>query len=138
MGFERYTDYALDVPMYFVIRHGQYVDASGSSFRDFLAGRLAVLPGERPCLGDWANHLTTLFPQARLKRYLEVRGADAGGSVSRVAALSALWAGVLYDAEALEAAWEAVRTWTAEERRRLDTGVAKHGFDTPFRSGSVR
>jgi glutamate--cysteine ligase len=138
MGFERYADYALDVPMYFVIRHGQYIDASGLSFRDFLAGRLAVLPGERPCLGDWANHLTTLFPQVRLKRYLEMRGADAGGSVSRVAALSALWAGVLYDVEALEAAWEGVRTWTPEERRRLDTGIAKQGFNTPFRSGSVR
>ncbi len=138
MGFERYADYALDVPMYFVIRHGQYIDASGLSFRDFLAGRLAVLPGERPCLGDWANHLTTLFPQVRLKRYLEMRGADAGGSVSRVAALSALWAGVLYDVEALEGAWERVRTWTPEERHRLDTGIAKQGFNTPFRSGSVR
>jgi glutamate--cysteine ligase len=138
MSFERYTDYALDVPMYFVCRHGEYIDASGLSFRDFLAGRLTVLPGERPCLNDWSNHLTTVFPQVRLKGYLEMRGADAGDSVSRVAALSALWTGLLYDIDALDAAWERIRTWTPEERHRLDIGIAKHGFNTPFRNGSVR
>ena len=138
MGLERYTDYVLDVPMYFVRRHGEYLDASGLSFRDFLAGRLSILPGERPFLSDWVNHLTTVFPQVRLKTFLEMRGADAGDSVSRVTALAALWAGLLYDGEALDAAWERIRDWTSEERRALDTGVARHGFNTPFRDGLVR
>jgi len=138
MGFERYTDYVLDVPMYFVYRNGEYLDASGLSFRDFLAGRLPVLPGERPFLSDWVNHLTTVFPQVRLKTFLEMRGADAGDSISRVTALPALWAGLLYDSEALDAAWERIRSWTHEERHALDTGVAKYGFSTPFRNGTVQ
>jgi glutamate--cysteine ligase len=138
MGFELYTDYVLDVPMYFVIRDGKYIDASGMSFRDFLNGRLSVLPGERPTLRDWENHLTTVFPQVRLKRYLEMRGADAGGSMLRVTALAALWAGLLYDVEALDAAWERVRAWTPGERQKLDFQVAKHGFKTPFRNGTVQ
>ena len=138
MGFERFTDYVLDVPMYLICRDGEYVDASGLSFRDFLAGRLPVLAGERPFLSDWANHLTTVFTQVRLKRFLEMRGADAGDSISRVTALAALWAGLLYDIEALDAAWERTSTWTPEEHRRLDSGVAKHGFSTPFRNGTVR
>jgi glutamate--cysteine ligase len=138
MGFERYTDYVLDVPMYFVIRDGEYVDASGLSFRDFLAGRLPVLPGQLPCLGDWTNHLSTLFPHVRLKTYLEVRGADAGDFSARIPALTALWAGLLYDTESLDAAWERVGTWTPEEHHALDIGVAKLGFSTPFRGGTVR
>lgn len=137
MGFERYTDYILDVPMYFVLRNGEYIDASGLSFRDFLAGKLAVLPGQKPLLSDWENHLTTVFPQVRLKRYLEMRGAD-GGPVSRVAALPALWAGVLYDAQSLDAAWERVQQWTTEERDSLERGVAKHGFQMNFRDGTVQ
>jgi glutamate--cysteine ligase len=138
MGFERYTDYILDVPMYFVIRDGAYIDASGMSFRDFLAGKLTVLPGQRPVLDDWVNHLSTVFPHVRLKKILEVRGADAGDFPARVPALTALWAGLLYDSESLDAAWERVRTWTPEEHHSLDIGVAKHGFNTPFRDGSVR
>lgn len=137
MGFERYTDYVLDVPMYFVHRNGEYIDATGLSFRDFLAGHLPVLPGERPLLSDWANHLTTVFPQVRLKTYLELRGADAG-SASRVTALTALWAGLLYDVEALDAAWRRVRTWTPDQRQALEEGVTKHGFSTPFRNETVR
>ena len=137
MGFERYTDYVLDVPMYFVNRDGEYIDASGLSFRDFLAGQLAVLPGQQPMLSDWENHLTTVFPQVRLKKFLEMRGADAGPS-SRVAALPALWAGLLYDDQSLDAAWQRVQEWTPEERHALELGVAKHGFQTPFRDGTVQ
>ena len=138
MGFERYTDYVLDVPMYFVIRDGGYIDASGLSFRDFLAGQLSVLPGQRPCLNDWVTHLSTVFPHVRLKRILEVRGADAGDSKARVAALTALWTGLLYDTESLDAAWERAGTWTPEEHHALDNNVAKCGFGTPFRGGTVR
>jgi glutamate--cysteine ligase len=138
MGFERYTDYVLDVPMYFVFRHGQYIDASGLSFRDFLAGKLAVLPRQQPLLSDWENHLTTVFPQVRLKKYLEMRGADAGSSASRGPALTALWAGLLYDAQSLDAAWERVRSWTPQERHELDIEVAKRGFKTPFRKGTMQ
>lgn len=138
MGFERYADFALDVPMYFVIRDGLHLDASGLSFRDFLAGKLAILPGERPRLSDWENHLVTLFPEVRLKQVLELRGADAGGSVSRGVALAALWAGLLYDAKSLDAAWEKAREWTAEERAHLFREVPMRGFATPFRDGTVR
>ncbi len=137
MGFERYTDYVLDAPMYFVHRDGQYIDASGLSFRDFLAGELAVLPGQLPLISDWENHLTTVFPQVRLKRFLEMRGADAG-PVSRVAALPALWAGVLYDTQSLGAAWERVQKWTTDERHNLERGVAEHGFQMKFRDGTVQ
>lgn len=138
MSFERYTDYALDVPMYFVLRNGEYIDASGMSFRDFLEGRLPVLPGELPTLGDWENHLGTLFPDVRLKRHLEFRGADAGGSGPRGTALAALSAGLLYDASSLDAAWETVRGFTREERSRLSQETPIYGFQTPFRGGTIR
>jgi glutamate--cysteine ligase len=131
-GFERYVEYALDVPMYFVYRDGRYVDASGQSFRDFMAGRLPALPGERPTLKDWADHLTTLFPEVRLKQYLEMRGAD-GGPWARLCALPALWVGLLYDDAALDAAWEVVKDWTAEERQQLRLDVPKTALATPFR-----
>ncbi|HET6467122.1 MAG TPA: glutamate--cysteine ligase, partial [Geminicoccaceae bacterium] len=111
MGFERYVEHALDVPMYFVYRDGRYIDASGQSFRDFLAGRLPALPGEIPTLGDWSDHLTTLFPEVRLKRFLEMRGAD-GGPWRSLCALPALWVGVLYDQPTLDAAWDRVKDWT--------------------------
>ncbi|MBV8493684.1 MAG: glutamate--cysteine ligase, partial [Alphaproteobacteria bacterium] len=106
-GFERYVDYMLDVPMYFVYRDGNYIDASGQSFRDFLAGRLPALPGELPLIGDWADHVTTAFPEVRLKTFLEMRGAD-GGPWRRLCALPALWVGILYDSTALDAAWDLV------------------------------
>ena len=105
MGFERYVDYALDVPMYFVYRDGNYIDVSGASFRDFLAGKLAAMPGQYPTVADWSDHLTTLFPEVRMKRFLEMRGAD-GGRWRRICALPAFWTGLLYDSAALEAAWE--------------------------------
>ena len=115
-GFESWVDYALDVPMYFVYRDGQYLDAVGQSFRDFLRGQLPALPGETPTLSDWADHLTTIFPEARLKRFIEMRGAD-GGPWRRLCALPALWVGLLYDQGALDAAWDLVRGWDAEKRQ---------------------
>jgi len=128
----------LDVPMYFVLREGKYLDASGMSFRDFLAGKLALLPGQQPLLSDWETHLSTVFPQVRLKQFLEMRGADAGDGIKRVPALAALWAGLLYDPEALEEAWSGVQDWTLAERRELESEVARKGFATRFREGTIR
>jgi glutamate--cysteine ligase len=136
MGFERYADYALDVPMYFVYRDGRYIDTAGGSFRDFLAGKLAQLPGERPTLDDWSDHLTTLFPEVRMKRFLEMRGAD-GGRWRRICAVPAFWAGLLYDRTALDAAWDLVRDWSAEERQAMRDAVPRTGLRTPFRGTSV-
>jgi glutamate--cysteine ligase len=118
MGFERYVDYALDVPMYFVKRGAHYHDVAGASFRDLLAGRLAELPGERATISDWVNHLSTIFPEVRLKRYLEMRGADEGPA-ERISALSALFVGIYYDSDALEAAYDLIKRWSAEERQKL-------------------
>ncbi|MDP1907851.1 MAG: glutamate--cysteine ligase, partial [Hyphomicrobium sp.] len=137
MGYERYVDYALAVPMYFVYRHGRYIDASGGSFQDFLDGKLPQLPGERPTLDDWSDHLTTLFPEVRLKRFLEMRGADSG-PWQRICALPAFWVGLLYDAQALEAAWQLVKDWTAEEREALRNAVPKGALATPFRKTTVQ
>jgi len=136
-GFERYVDYLLDVPMYFVYRDGEYIDASGQNFRDFLQGRLPAFPNQRPHLGDWADHMTTAFPEVRLKRYLEMRGADSG-PWNRICALPAFWVGLLYDQVALDAAWDLVRDFTIEERHALRDGVPRHGFRLPFRSRTVR
>ncbi|TVR95422.1 MAG: glutamate--cysteine ligase [Rhodospirillales bacterium] len=135
-GFERYVEYALDVPMYFVYRHGRYVDVAGQSFREFLAGRLPGLPGEYPTLADWDNHLTTLFPEVRLKRFLEMRGAD-GGPWARLCALPALWAGLLYDDEARRAAGDLIADWTREERRALARDVPRLALSAEFRGGTV-
>jgi glutamate--cysteine ligase len=137
MGYERYVDYALSVPMYFVYRNGRYIDAAGASFRDFLEGKLTQLPGERPTLDDWSDHLTTLFPEVRLKRFLEMRGAD-GGPWQRICALSAFWVGLLYDTGALDEAAALVADWTEEEREALRRGVPRSALDTPFRGGTVR
>ncbi|MEO0793034.1 MAG: glutamate--cysteine ligase [Pseudomonadota bacterium] len=136
MGYERYVDYALDVPMYFVYRDGEYINAAGHSFRDFLDGRLAVLPGEKPTIDDWSDHLTTIFPEARLKRFIEMRGAD-GGPWRRICALPAFWVGLLYDQTALDAALDLISDWTAEERLALRNAVPKHGLQTPFRGGTL-
>ncbi|MBE7635603.1 glutamate--cysteine ligase [Sneathiella sp. P13V-1] len=133
-SFEQYVDYALDVPMYFVYRDGRYIDASGQSFRDFMEGRLPALPGERPNLVDWDNHLTTLFPEVRMKRFLEMRGAD-GGPWRRLCALPALWVGLLYDDAALDAAWDLVKNWTAEERQKLREDVVTTALQTEVPGG---
>jgi glutamate--cysteine ligase len=137
MSFERYVDYALEVPMYFVYRDGRYVDASGQSFRDFLAGRLPALPGELPTVTDWNDHLTTLFPEVRLKRFLEMRGAD-GGPWRSLCALPALWVGLLYSQPCLDAAWDRVKGWTAEDHAYLRAEVPKRGLRTPFGDGTVQ
>ncbi len=137
MGFERWTDYALDVPMYFVKRGDTYHDVAGQSFRDLMAGKIASLPGERATISDWANHLTTTFPEVRLKRYLEMRGAD-GGPSARLCALPALWAGLLYDEQALDAAWDLVKNWSAEERQALRDSVPRLGFNAEIRGRKVR
>ena len=126
-GYERYLDYALDVPMYFVFRDGQYIDASGQSFRDFLDGRLPALPGETPLVSDFTDHLSTIFPEVRLKSFLEMRGAD-GGRWSRICALPAFWVGLLYDGSALDAAWDEVRHWSLESRQKLRDSVPKEGL----------
>jgi glutamate--cysteine ligase len=137
MGFERWVDYALDVPMYFVKRGDRYIDASGKSFRDLMAGRLTELRGERATISDWANHLTTTFPEVRLKRYLEMRGADAGPS-ARLCALPALWAGILYDDAALDAAWDLVKGWSADQRQKLRDDVPRFGFKAEIGGRKLR
>ncbi len=133
MGYERWTDYALDVPMYFVKRGDHYIDVAGRSFRDLMAGKLAELPGERASVADWANHLSTIFPEVRLKRYLEMRGADAG-PWGRLPSLTAFWVGLLYDNDCLEAAWDIVKDWTAEERQKLRDDVPRLGFKAIIRN----
>ena len=135
-GFERWVDYILDVPMYFVYRDGRYLDASGQSFRDFMDGRLPALPGETPTLSDWADHMTTAFPEVRVKTFLEMRGAD-GGPWKSLCGLPAFWVGLLYDRSALDAAWDLVRDWSAEEREALRLNVARDGFQAPFRGATV-
>jgi glutamate--cysteine ligase len=137
MGFERYVDYALDVPMYFVKRGDTYYDVAGASFRDLLAGRLAALPGEHATLSDWANHLTTIFPEVRLKRVLEMRGADAG-ALPFFTALPALFVGLLYDSPALDAAWDLVRPWNADERGRLRDEVPRLGLGCKIAGRDLR
>ncbi|MHA7851744.1 glutamate--cysteine ligase [Roseovarius sp.] len=123
-GFEAWADYALDVPMYFVYRDGKYIDALGQSFRDFLKGELPALPGEKPTLSDWADHLTTIFPEARIKKYLEMRGAD-GGPWRRLCALPAFWVGLMYDQSSLDAAWDIVKDWDAETREELRVAASE-------------
>ena len=137
MGYERYVDWALDVPLYFVKRGAVYHDASGASFRDLLAGRLPQLPGERAVLSDWANHLSTLFPEVRLKRYLEMRGADVGPR-ERIVALTALWVGLLYDEAALDGAWNLVKGWSTEERERLRAEVPRLGLKAEIAGRPLR
>ncbi len=136
-GYERYVDYLLDVPMYFTYRDGIYHDAAGQSFRDFMDGRLPVLPGALPTLRDWSDHMTTAFPEVRLKKYLEMRGAD-GGPWNRICALPAFWVGLLYDDAALDAAWDLVKDFTLAERHTLRDGVTRHALGLPFRRGHVR
>ncbi|RZJ39040.1 MAG: glutamate--cysteine ligase [Brevundimonas sp.] len=136
-GFERYADYALDVPMYFAKRNGQYIDLSGRSFRKFMDGKLDDLPGELATIKDWNDHLTTLFPEVRLKAYLEMRGAD-GGPWSRICALQALWAGVLYDAPSQAAAWDLVKDWDIADHERLRRDVTRLGLKAEVGGRTVR
>jgi glutamate--cysteine ligase len=136
-GFERYRDYMLDVPMYFLRRDGKYNDASGLSFRDFLDGRLSIAPGVRPHILDWEDHLSTAFPEVRLKRFLEMRGADSG-PWGRICALPALWVGILYDADALAAAWDIAKGWSAEQREQLREDAARFGLKAKIAGRTVQ
>ncbi|MGZ3409764.1 MAG: glutamate--cysteine ligase [Xanthobacteraceae bacterium] len=136
MGYERWVDYALDVPMYFVKRGDKYIDVAGQSFRDLLAGKLPGLPGERATISDWANHVSTIFPEVRLKRYLEMRGSD-GGPWRTLPALPAFWVGLLYDDTALDAAWDLVKDWNAAERQQLRDDVPRLGFKATIRGRSL-
>ncbi len=136
-GFERYVDYALDVPMYFIKRGDTYHDVAGQSFRDLFAGRLASMPGEAATASDWVNHLSTIFPEVRLKRYMEMRGADVG-SRDHILALSAFWTGLFYDGTALDAAWDLARDWTAAERQTLRDDVPRLAFSAMIRGRSMR
>jgi glutamate--cysteine ligase len=136
MSFERYVDYVLDVPMYFIYRDGRYIDVAGKSFRDFLEHKIPEVKHIDPQMSDWADHLTTIFPEVRLKKFLEMRGAD-GGTWRRICGLPALWVGIFYDDVALDAAWDLVKDWTAEERQAMRDTVPRLAFKTPFRSTTV-
>jgi glutamate--cysteine ligase len=136
-GFEAYANYALDVPMYFAKRGDRYIDLAGRSFRDFMDGKLAELPGERPTLKDWADHTTTIFPEVRLKQYLEMRGADSG-PWSRLCALPALWMGIFYDSAALAAAWDLCKDWKIEDHERLREDVARVGLKAQIAGRTVQ
>jgi len=135
-GFERYADYALDVPMYFAYREGKYLDAAGLSFRHFLEGKLAILPGEKPRAGDWVDHLSTAFPEVRLKSYLEMRGAD-GGPWNRICALPAFWVGLLYDPSALDAAWDEVKHWTQADHQKMRDEVPRLALNAAAPGGGT-
>jgi glutamate--cysteine ligase len=127
----------MDVPMYFVYRDGKYVNALGQSWKDFMAGKLPALPGEYPTMSDWANHLTTIFPEVRLKKFLEMRGAD-GGPWKMICALPALWVGLIYEPQAQSEALALISDWTAEEREMLRVQVPRTGMKTPFRGGTFQ
>lgn len=133
-GYERYVDYMLDVPMYFVFRDGRYIDAAGQSFRDFLKSELPALPGELPTPSDWEDHLSTAFPEVRLKSFLEMRGAD-GGPWNRICALPAFWVGLLYDTDARDAAWDLVKHWSMAEREALRNAVPAQALHTAIPGG---
>ena len=136
-GYERYIDYALNVPMYFVYRDGHYIDCSGQSFKDFLLGKLPAYPGELPTISDWANHLTTLFPDVRLKKVLEMRGGDSGTS-EMLLALPSFWVGLLYDGPTLDEASQMIKDWSLEDRKNLRADAARLGFKAHIRGQSVR
>jgi len=136
-GFERYAEYALDVPMYFVIRDGKFINTAGESFRKFLAGKLPQLPGEKPVMKDWSDHLTTIFPEVRLKKYLEMRGCDSG-PWRRLCAMPALFVGLLYDQSSLDAGWDLVKGWTAPERQQLRDTVPRDGLKAMIRGRTVQ
>jgi glutamate--cysteine ligase len=136
-GYERYCDYALDVPMYFSFQGGRYIDLAGQDFKQFMAGTLPMLPGTKANMTDFADHLTTAFPEVRLKQYLEMRGAD-GGPWHRLCALPAFWVGLLYDQEALDAAWDLVKDFTRDERHALRDGVPRHALRLSFRGATLR
>jgi glutamate--cysteine ligase len=137
MGYERYVDYALQVPMYFVKRGETYHDVAGADFRALLAGRLPQMPGERATMSDWANHLSTIFPEVRLKRFLEMRGGDVGGR-DHIVAFSAFFVGLIYDGASLDAAWDLVKGWSAQQRQQLRDDVPTRGLEAEIGGVSLR
>ena len=137
MGFEAYVDHVLNVPMYFVYRDGIYHDVSGKSFKDFMNGTLEGFEGQIPTIADWEDHMSTLFPEVRLKKFLEMRGAD-GGTWSRICALPALWVGLLYDDQALDEAWHMVKDWSHEDHQYLRDNVPRDALSVPFKNGTVQ
>jgi glutamate--cysteine ligase len=137
MSFERYVDYALDVPMYFIKRGERQIDVAGESFRAFMDSKLPQLPGERPTMSDWSDHLTTLFPEVRLKHFLEMRGADSGPT-PYLCALPALWVGLLYDQTSLDAAWDLAKRWDNEQRETVRAEVPRMGLNARLGRHSVR
>ena len=134
-GFQAYVDWVLDVPMYFVYRDGKYINALGQSFRDFLNGNLPALPGEKPTLSDWADHMTTVFPEARVKKYIEMRGADCGDQ-AHINALPAFWVGLMYDQTALDAAWDLVKGFDTATREELRVDASVRGLQA--QAGDVK
>ncbi len=136
-GFEQYVDYVLDMPMYFVYRDGTYIDTSGQSFRDFMVGELPALPEEQPLMSDWVDHMSTAFPEVRLKQFLEMRGAD-GGPWSRLCALPAFWVGLFYDTDARDAAWDLIKDWKVEEIQALRDEVPHHALNARLRNRTVK
>jgi len=136
MGYEAYVDHVLNVPMYFVYRDGKYIDVAGKSFKDFMAGKLEGFEGEIPTITDWEDHMSTLFPEVRLKKFLEMRGAD-GGSWNRICALPALWVGLLYDQGTLDQAYNLIKDWTIEDHEYLRRAVPRTALGTPFKNATV-
>ncbi|MEM9898687.1 MAG: glutamate--cysteine ligase [Pseudomonadota bacterium] len=136
-GYQRYVQYMLDVPMYFVRRDGRFINAAGQSFRDFMKGDLPALPGERPTIEDWEDHLSTAFPEVRLKQFLEMRGADSG-PWARICALPAFWVGILYDDEALTAAWALAKDWTPSMRQAARLDSARLGLKAVIDGRTIR
>jgi glutamate--cysteine ligase len=136
-GFQRFSEYVLDVPMYFLMREGRYLDATGSTFRQFMAKGLPGHPGVEATMGDWADHVTTVFTDVRLKRFLEMRGADAG-SPEMLQALPAFWTGLLYSDAAQKAAAALVRPWPVADLQALRRAVPETALATPFQGRTVR
>jgi glutamate--cysteine ligase len=136
-GFERYVEWLLDVPMYFVARDGLLRDVAGASFRDYMAGRVEALSDLTPTVGDFADHVTTTFPEVRLKQFLEMRGADAG-SPAMMIAQSAFWVGLLYDEAALDAAVSLCAGHKQDEFVGLRAVVPRKGLAAAFGAGTLR
>ena len=133
MSFQRYVDYALDVPMYFIVRDKKYIYAEGQTFRDFLNGSLKCLPNEKPLIIDWENHLSTLFPEVRLKRFIEMRGADTG-NWSSLCANPAFWVGLMYDKDSLDETSDLIADFSISEVMEMREKVPIYGLDTRIRN----
>lgn len=136
-GFKDYVQWCLDLPMYFIIRDGKYIDMTHITFRDFMEGKASIeLPGIVATMGDWSNHVSTVFPDVRLKQFLEMRGAD-GGPWRGICALPALWVGLLYDETALDEAEALVKDWDADAVDKLRNDVPAKALNAEINGSSV-